>query len=496
MTASDAQVRKLMEEHTKHGRVGVAAMRAGMDRKTARGYLDSGKSPSQLKSPRTWRTREDPFAEDWPSLAAMLEAAPELEAQALFDYLMALNPERYHPGQLRTFQRRVKQWRAEHGPAKELFFPQAHRPGEAMQTDFTWANELEITIAGESFEHMLCHPVLPYSNWEWVSVCRSESLLALRRGVQEAVFRLGCVPEFHQTDNSTAATHDLRNGRRGFNDEYTDVMAHLGMTPRTIGIGEKEQNGDVEAANGALKRRLKQHLLLRGHRDFETVEQYERWLWGIVERTNVARQSKVREEIAAMRPLVVNRLPEYVDERVRVNSASTIVVKRNTYSGPARLSGEWVNARVHEDRVEIRYASKLQLTMERLQGQRGHRIDYRHIIRPLMRKPGAFARYRYREDLFPTIMFRKAYDALATHFDTERQADIEYLRILHLAASTMESDVEMALVLLAEQQIVPTGDRVKAIVVVAKPEVPDLEIPTVELSGYDELLDEISQDER
>ncbi|MDJ0765713.1 MAG: hypothetical protein QNJ97_22205, partial [Myxococcota bacterium] len=46
-----------------------------------------------------------------------------------------------------------------------------HRPGEAMQTDFTNANELNIIIAGEPFDHLLCHPVLPYSNWEWATVC-------------------------------------------------------------------------------------------------------------------------------------------------------------------------------------------------------------------------------------------------------------------------------------------------------------------------------------
>jgi len=496
MTATDAQVRKLMEEHTKHGRVGVAGMRAGMDRKTARRYLDLGKLPSQLKQPRTWRTREDPFTEDWPELAAMLEDAPELEARALFDYLMALKPERYHPGQVRTFQRRVKQWRAEHGPPKELWFPQAHRPGEAMQTDFTWATELGITIAGEPFPHMLCHPVLPYSNWEWATICGSESMLALRRGIQEAVFRLGRIPEYHQTDNSTAATHDLRNGRRGFNDEYADFIAHLGMAPRTIGVGEKEQNGDTEAAHGALKRRLKQHLLLRGSRDFGSVEHYERWLWETLTTANVARQAKVAEDLAAMRPLVVERLPEFVEARVRVNTGSTIVVKHNTYSVPARLSGEWVTARIYEDRVEIRYAGKHQLTMERQRGRGGHRIDYRHIIWSLVRKPGAFARYRYREDLFPTLAFRKAYDALAAHCETERKADIEYLRILHLAASTMESDVETALVLLDEQHIVPTSDRVKAIVAPAKTEVPHLEIPTVELDGYDELLGDVEEGSR
>lgn len=493
MTVTDVQVRKLMEEHTKHGRVSVAAMRAGMDRKTARRYLDSGKLPSQLRSPRTWRTREDPFVDDWPEVASMLADAPELEGRALFEHLMALEPERYHAGHLRTFQRRVKQWRAEYGPAKGLFFPQAHRPGEAMQTDFTWATSLGIAIAGEPFPHMLCHPVLPYSNWEWVTVCQSESLLALRRGVQEAVFRLGRIPEFHQTDNSTAATHDLRNGLRGFNDEYADFIDHLGMTPRTISVGEKEQNGDVEAANGALKRRLTQHLLLRGHRDFETLEIYERWLWEVLERSNPTRQVRLVEDLAAMRPLVVDRLPEYEEETVRVSSGSTVNVKHNTYSVPARLRGERVVARIYEDRVEIRYADKTQVSMERQRGRGGHRIDYRHIIWSMVRKPGAFARYRYREDLFPTLVFRQAYDALAASCETERKADIEYLRILHLAASTMESDVEMALVLLAEQGTVPTADRVKALVAPAQPEVPELTIPAVDLASYDGLLDAVEE---
>ena len=136
-------------------------------------------------------------------MADRLADAPELEAKALFEDLLERKPDRYHEGQLRTFQRRVQQWRAQEGPPKEVFFAQEHRPGEAMQTDFTSANELGITIAGEPFDHLLCHSVLPYSNWEWATPCFSESLLALHRGVQAAVFRLGRSPESHQTDNST-----------------------------------------------------------------------------------------------------------------------------------------------------------------------------------------------------------------------------------------------------------------------------------------------------
>ncbi len=155
-----------------------------MHRHTAAKYLNSGKVPSELKTLRAYRTREDKFAEDWEStLLPMLEAAPELEAKALFEWLCEREPERYEEGQLRTLQRKVRRWRAESGPPKEVFFPQEHVPGEAMQTDFTHGDELGVTIEGQAFSHLLCHPVLPYSNWEWVTVCRSESIAAIRRGV-------------------------------------------------------------------------------------------------------------------------------------------------------------------------------------------------------------------------------------------------------------------------------------------------------------------------
>ena len=184
---TDAQVRKMMSEVDKGVGVGVAALRGGMDRKTARRYREAGKFPSELKKPRIWRTRANPFHEDWDGLVEMLDAAPELEAKALFEDLMGRRPGRYEPGQLRTLQRHIRCWRALQGPEREVFFAQDHRPGEAAQTDFTWATELEISLAGEPFPHMLCHLVLPYSNWSWATVCRSESMAALKLGVQEAL---------------------------------------------------------------------------------------------------------------------------------------------------------------------------------------------------------------------------------------------------------------------------------------------------------------------
>jgi hypothetical protein len=479
----------MMEEMARHGKKGRAAMRSGMSGTTAAKYLKLGKFPSETTKERTWRTRSDSFEKDWPGIEALLRDAPELEAKTIFEDLVGRKPGVYGEGQLRTLQRRIRDWRSSSGPGKTVFFAQAHRPGEAMQADFTWATELEITIGGEPFPHMLCHPVLPYSNWEWLTVCHSESMLAIRHGVQSALFRLGKVPEYLQTDHSTAATHKLGAGKWGFNQEYQDLVDHLGMKARTTEVGEKEQNGDVEAANGVLKRRLLQHLLMRQSRDFATVDAYETWLWEVLEKANRLRTKRLCEDLDAMKPLVVERLAEYTEEDAPVSTWSTINVKRNVYSVPSRLVGRTIRVRVYEDRLEIFFKGERQFAVGRLLGRGGHRIEYRHVIGSLVRKPGAFERYKYRDDFFPTAAFRAAYDALCESPHEGIWADVEYLRILYLAATTMESEVEVALGLLLDALTVPTADRVKALVVAKGPEGPvDMPALLVDLTCYDALL--------
>jgi hypothetical protein len=127
------------------------------------------------------------------------------------------------------------------------------------------------------------------------------------------------------------------------------------------------------------------------------------------------------------------------------------------------------------------------LTLPRLLGAHQHHIDYHHLIRSLVRKPGAFAQYRYRDDLFPTLTFRQAYDALAQAGVT--RADREYVRVLHLAASTSESEVEAALGLLLDASTPPTFDAVRALV--QGPQaiaLPQLTPAVLDLSVYDRLL--------
>jgi hypothetical protein len=482
-----------MEEMTKHGEIGHAAMKADMDRKTARKYVRDGRLPSERVAARTWSTRADPFAGDWKEIEEVLTLTPELEAKTIFEMLTEKYPGRYEPGQLRTLQRHVKRWRAEHGPDKEVVLAQQHRAGEAAQTDFTSTMELAITIAGQVFLHLLCVVVLPYSNWQWATVCLSESMAALRRGVQAALFQLGRVPEYHQTDNSTAATHRIPDGerddgKRPFNEEYLAVMRHFGMKPRTTEIGAKEQNGDVEASNGAIKRRLEQALLVRGSRDFASVEAWESFVQEVLRKANSVRGPRVAEDLAAMRPLDVSRLPEFTEEHICVSEWSTIRVKHCAYSVPSRLIGETLRVRIYEDRIEADYGGKEELRCERLRGRNVHRIDYRHVIWSLVRKPGGFARYVYREEMFPSVMFRRAYDAVQTPHRGVK-GDLEYLRILHLAASTLEAHVETALGRLFAEGKAISADNVKAIVMSpALTEVPELETLPVDLCAYDALL--------
>lgn len=490
MAVTDQQVRKLMSEYQKMGKLEKAALRAGLDRKTARKYLSSGQLPSQGVAVHAWRTRPDPFAAHWSEVEVLLRDAPELEAKALFDWLCEQHPAQYQAGQLRSLQRRVQAWRALHGPPQEVFFAQVHTPGQRLQTDFTCLNSLGVTIAGAAFPHLLCHSVLTYSNWEWGTVCQSESYLALKHGLQSALVRLGHVPQEHWTDHSTAATHLIgatAPGQWAFNDHYRSLLAHFGIAPHTINVAQPNENGDVESANGALKRRLEQHLLLRGNRAFASGTDYELFLRTALDKANRVRQTKLVEELAVMRLLAVDLLPEYEELSARVSRGSTIQVDCSAYSVPSRLIGQTVQVRCYEDQLEVWCRGQQQLTMPRVSGGQRHAVNYRHIIDWLVRKPGAFRQYRYRDDLFPSPVFRRAYDALHG-VCLPRIADLEYLRILQQAARTMECDVEQALTHIAALGQPPRWSLVLEFLPRVEVEHPALQPLTVNLAEYDTLV--------
>ena len=354
--------------------------------------------------------------------------------------------------------------------------------------DFTHCGELGVTIGGEPFRHLLFHLVLSHSGWSDEEVCFGETFGALVKGLQGALWELGGVPRVVRTDNLSAATHELRDSRgRAMNARYEAVLAHYGVEHTRTNPRSSHENGVVEQGHHRLNNAIDQALILRGSRDFESVDEYSEFVRGVVDRRNRLVGSRLKRERHHLRPLPPAPVPEYANYRCRVRRWSTIRVANRTYSVPSRLIGMEVDIRLYSDHIEVYYKGHLVESMERIHGSGEARIDYRHIIGSLVRKPGAFARYRFREQMFPTQSFRLAYDALRG-WKGER-ADVEYVRILHLAATTMESKVDRVLRSLLESGLRFDYATVRRLSAPAPPPVPELKLAgSVDLGVYDRLL--------
>jgi len=483
------EVRLLMEKLQEGKPLAAAAAHAEMSENTARKWRDSEKLPSEVREERTWRTREDPFCEIWDEVHEMLEKNAGLKAKVIFEHLQREYPGKYQDGQLRTFQRGMKVWRATEGPPREVFFPQVHKPGVLAESDFTYMNKLEITVAGVPFYHLLFHFVLTYSNWEHATICFSENFQALSVGFQNALWELGGVPVKNKTDRLSTAVHNSVENPEEFTRKYNALLSHYQIEGEKIQAGEPHENGDIEQAHYRLKEAINQSLMLRGSRDFSSIEEYKAFLEAIIGQRNAGRRERLDEELEVLRRLPAKRLESAEKEKVRVGPSSTVRVKKNTYSVNSRMVGETVQARIHMDHIEVWYAQRMVDSFPRLRGEGKHDINYRHVIDWLVRKPGAFANYRYREDLFPTIRFRMAYDWLKRK-KSEKKADREYLKILHLAATESESGVDGALALLFDFDADIDAETVKGLVAsgIDLPSVKDVTVDEVDLTSYDQLL--------
>lgn len=487
---TDNQARKLMKHLQEAKTLSLAAAKSGMDEKTARKYRALGKLPSDLQAERrrAWRTRENPFKEVWGQVKSFLGNNSGLEAKTLFEHLQRTYPGRFPDGQIRTFQRRVKNWRATEGPAREVFFPQIHKPGKLSQSDFTHMGKLGITIGGMSFDHLIYHFVLTYSNWEAGTICFSESFESLSDGLQQALWKLGGVPEAHQTDRLSTAVNKPENPDE-FTPRYQGLLSHYKLIGRKTNPASPNENGDVEQRNHRYKRAVDQALMLRDSRDFATRKEYELFMEGLFVQLNSNRHDRFKEELAVLRSLPAKQLSASTKYTVSVGPSSTVRVKHNVYSVHSRLIREKVTVRLYAERLEIWHGQSYIETIPRLRGSGNHHIQYRHIIDWLVRKPGAFENYRYRSDLFPTSRFRMAYDELKHHYAVSK-ASKEYLLILKLAAKESESAVDDALRFMFDQSRPIFAESVESIVLSDQKPMPvtDIRIPEVVLHAYDCLL--------
>ena len=486
----------------------IAADAVGISVRSAQ-RIDRGELQSQgqqHQGRRQWRTRADPLAEVWESvLVPMLEKAPQLEPQTLLLHL-----ERNFPGQewyrrKRTLQRRVEQWKALHGPSREVMFLQEHGPGVLGISDFTLLKREPITISGEVLEHRLFHFRLPYSGWCHVEVIHGgESFVALAEALQNALTLCGGVPAEHRTDSLSACFRNRDGSYAGdYTSRYRELCSHLGVIASRNNRGVAHENGAIEGPHRHWKHRLEQQLIQRGSRDFDSEPEYRQLVADVTTSLNGRYEVAGRLEIERLhlQPLPVERFADYEPLVVRVRSTSTIEVRSVTYSVPSRLIGQQLTVHLRHDRLDLFLRSQFVETLPRLHRRAGvsgpwRRIDFRHVIESLRRKPRALLRAQLQNDLLPTERWRQLWRQLLAALPPDEAAKV-MVDALHVAARTDDlagverylrrqlSSGDLSLTALREHYGLRPPRGLMAL--------PQLDIPEHHLSSYDELLGRTSQ---
>jgi transcriptional regulator with XRE-family HTH domain len=479
----------------------AAAAAADISMRTAQ-RIDSGFHQPELGKVRHWRTRPDPLADVWDSeLLPLLERAPELEPQTLLLHLEEQQPEQDWLSHKRTLQRRVEKWKALHGPEKEVIFLQEHKPGVLGISDFTLLKGEPITIRGEVLEHRFFHFRLPFSGWCHTEVIHGgESFVALAEGLQNALSACGGVPAEHRSDSLSACFRN-RNGSYAsdFTCRYSELCVHLGLRATRNNKGVAHENGAIEGPHAHFKRRLRQQLIKRGSRDFDNEAEYRELVVKVRSSLNNRStvQGQLRIERQHLQALPVHRYPDYEALSVRVRSTSTIQVRQVTYSVPSRLIGQRLNVHLQHDRLHLYLGSHYVETLSRLhrrEGQDGplRRIDFRHVIESLRRKPRALLRAQLLEEILPGEAWRKIWRSLLLALPPELAAKV-MVEALHVAARRDE----LAAVQRYLQQHLAKGDlsleSLRRRYGLRPPRHSELllevVIPAHALSDYDQLLD-------
>jgi transposase InsO family protein len=470
----------------------IAAAKAGFSAATGYRIESEGRLPSQKKAPRG-RRRPDPLIAVWDSeIVPMLEAAPGLRAVAIFDEILRRHPE-LGEGVRRTMERRIRRWRAVHGPDQEVIFRQIHEPGRLGLSDFTDMGDQPVRIAGVPLDHRLYHFRLAYCGFEHAHVVLGgESFVALAEGLQNALWALGGAPREHRSDSLSAAFRNLdKDAAEDQTRRYEALCADYGMTPSRNNPGIAHENGSIEGPHGHLKKAVEDALALRGSNDFDDLPAYRRFIDEIVGRRNARNGPRIDSERETLQPLPVRRTTDYEDVKITVTSSSGFTLRKVFYTVPSQLIGHRLCGHLFDDRLELFLGGSHLLTLPRGRAQpsgtNGHVINYRHIIHSLKRKPMALMNLVYRDQLFPRLAYARTFDALvAAH--PPRIACRTMVELLALAHER-SCEAELADQLEADLEAGVLPD-IKVLRIQFRPEsqaVPTVVVTLAPLSAYDEL---------
>ena len=480
-------------QHRQTDTVAVAAAKASMSRATGHRIAKDPRLPSMRAKPRG-RRRPDPLADVFEAeVVPMLQATPSLRPIAVFTEIVKRHPE-LGDGIRRTLERRIRAWRAVHGPEQDVIFRQTHEPGRSGLSDFTDMAALGVTVAGVALEHRLYHFRLAYSGFEHAHVILGgESFVALAEGLQNALWTLGGAPLQHRTDSLSAAFRNLdSDATADLTTRYEALCAHYGMEPTRNNTGVAHENGSVESSHGHLKRALADALLLRTSADFPDLCSYRAFVDGVVALANTRNAKRIEAERPHLRRLPDRRTTDYEDVTVRVSSSGGFRLRKVFYSVPSRLIGHRLRVRLYDDRLDVfvggTHVTTLTRGRPRPDGRGDSVVSYHHVIHALRRKPMALLGLVYRDQLFPREAYRRAFDALLAA-RPEREACRATVALLALAHERgCEAELASRLAEILEAGLLPDLDELRARFGPDPSSVPRVTVALASLASYECLL--------
>jgi len=482
------QVATYMRERADGHSQQQAADRAGISIRTARRLDHGGK---QAKGPRTYRTRPDAFEKVWDHhVVPLLRTEKPLQAKVMFAELQRRCSGQFPDSLLRTFERRVRSWRALHGPAQETYFPQEHPPGWQGIADFTVCDQLGVTIGGQPLPHRLGHFRLAYSGWSSAHVILGgESFAALAETLRIAFEHLDGIPTTLRTDSLSAAFKNLSQ-QHDLTQRFLALCHHYGCDPTRNNRGQAHENGSIESPNGHLKTALDQALILRGSRDFADLAEYRAFVDGCVDKRNQRCRAAFSTERAHLRPLPPHPPVTWTEAIGVVSYYALIRVLHKYYMVPPRLNGHRLVVRIYDDRLEFFDGRNRVYVCPRIhRADQTRHVNYHLIIDNLVRKPGALARLIYRDDLHPRPVFARTWMHLRDRVNEAIACRI-YVRLLHLAHThACEDALASRLESLLARGELPDVEALRAEFAVPRLcTIPTIALPDPNPTAYDRLL--------
>ena len=487
---TDEQRRKFIMLIKNNDSAEVAAAKSGFGRTTGFRIAKEPEAASKKeKKPRGSR-RPDPLKDIFPSqVVPILKNCPDIRSVTVFREVMRENPE-LDPGVRRTLERRIRIWRAEHGPDKEVIFRQKKEPGRMGISDFTNMNPLEITIARKSFDHKLYHFRLPWSGFTHARVVLGgESFAAFSQGLSEALGMLGGVPRECRTDSLSAAFRNLSTDEvKDMTGSYREFCAHYGMEGTRNNKGVAHENGAIESPHGHLKSEIKDVLALRGSRDFADLDSYRDFIAEILSGLNARRAERIEAERKALGPLPPGQREFYQRESVRVTSSGGFMLKGVFYTVPSCLRGHRLAAHLYDEKVELYMGDRHLLTLERRRKgsseKTAYSVNYHHVIHSLRRKPGAFMNLVYRDELFPREEYKRCFE-LACELLSQREACRLAVNLLALAHDySCEAQVASAIGKCVSVGELPDIDELRERFVIKPEPAPEVNVHRGRLDNY------------